>query len=84
MDQSFRDAMAAGYTLSEPGIVLGSPMRDDELVNDARVQVGLSMLNRHGLIAGATGTGKTRTLQLMAGQLSRPASPCSSPISRAT
>ena len=39
-------------------------------LTDARVQVALSMLNRHGLIAGATGTGKTKTLQLLAGQLS--------------
>ena len=36
-----------------------------------RVQVALSMMNRHGLIAGATGTGKTKTLQLLAGQLSQ-------------
>ncbi len=71
MDQSFRDAMAAGYALTEPGIVLGSPMHDGELFNEARVQVALSMLNRHGLIAGATGTGKTKTLQLLAGQLSK-------------
>lgn len=71
MDEAFHDEMAAGYTLTEPGIVLGSPMLDGELANDARVQVALSMLNRHGLIAGATGTGKTKTLQLMAGQLSK-------------
>jgi uncharacterized protein len=71
MDQAFHDAMAAGYALTEPGLVIGSPMHDGELANDARVQVALSMLNRHGLIAGATGTGKTKTLQLMAGQLSK-------------
>src|SRR6187397_3239146 len=71
MDKAFHDAMAAGYALTEPGLVLGSPMLDGELANDARVQVALSMLNRHGLIAGATGTGKTKTLQLMAGQLSK-------------
>ena len=71
MDQAFKDAITSGYTLAEPGIVLGSAMRDGELFNDARVQVALSMLNRHGLIAGATGTGKTKTLQLMAGQLSK-------------
>ena len=52
MDQAFRDAMTAGYALSEPGLIVGSPMRDGEVFNDARVQVALSMLNRHGLIAG--------------------------------
>ena len=71
MDQAFRDAMTAGYALTEPGLIIGSPMHDGELANDARVQVALSMLNRHGLIAGATGTGKTKTLQLLAGQLSK-------------
>jgi len=71
MDQAFHDAMAAGYALTEPSVIIGSPMHDGELVNDARVQVALSMLNRHGLIAGATGTGKTKTLQLLAGQLSK-------------
>jgi DNA helicase HerA-like ATPase len=71
MDDAFRDAMTAGYALTEPSIVLGSPMHDGEPVNDARVQVALSMMNRHGLIAGATGTGKTKTLQLLAGQLSK-------------
>ena len=71
MDQAFKDAITTGYTLAEPDLVLGSAMRDGELFNDVRVQVALSMLNRHGLIAGATGTGKTKTLQLMAGQLSK-------------
>ena len=67
----FVTAMAAGYALDEPLILLGSPMRDGVPNNAVRVQVALSILNRHGLIAGATGTGKSRTLQLMAGQLSR-------------
>jgi len=71
MDQAFRDAMTIGYELTEPGVVIGSPMLGDELANEARVQIALSMLNRHGLIAGATGTGKTKTLQLLAGQLSK-------------
>ncbi|MFL5674708.1 MAG: helicase HerA-like domain-containing protein [Chloroflexota bacterium] len=71
MDKAFHDAMATAYALTEPGLVLGSPMLGDELANDARVQIALSMLNRHGLIAGATGTGKTKTLQLLAGQLSK-------------
>src|SRR4029079_3211542 len=48
----------------------GSPIVGDEVLTDVCVQVPLSRINRHGLIAGATGTGKTKTLQLMAGQLS--------------
>jgi DNA helicase HerA-like ATPase len=71
MDQAFRDEMTTGYGLAEPALILGSPMLDGELDNDARVQVALSMMNRHGLIAGATGTGKTKTLQLLAGELSK-------------
>jgi DNA helicase HerA-like ATPase len=71
MDQGFRDEMATGYGLTEPSLILGSPMLGGELDNDARVQVALSMMNRHGLIAGATGTGKTKTLQLLAGELSK-------------
>ncbi|HEU4672265.1 MAG TPA: helicase HerA-like domain-containing protein [Candidatus Limnocylindrales bacterium] len=75
MDQAFHDAMAEGYALSEPSVVLGSPMHGgdapENVAKDVRVQVALSMLNRHGLVAGATGTGKTKTLQVMAGQLSK-------------
>ena len=71
MDQAFRDEMTKGYGLDEPALILGSPMLDGELDNDARVRVALSMMNRHGLIAGATGTGKTKTLQLLAGELSK-------------
>ncbi len=74
MDQAFRDAIDAGYALDpveEPSIVIGSAMHHGEMHNETRVAVALSMLNRHGLIAGATGTGKTKTLQLLAGQLSK-------------
>ena len=70
MAGSFHDAMAAGYVLAEPSLVIGSPMDGTTALPDVRIQVALSMLNRHGLIAGATGTGKTKTLQLLAGQLS--------------
>ena len=70
MAGSFRDAMAAGYALAEPSLVIGSPMDGTAALPDVRIQVALSMLNRHGLVAGATGTGKTKTLQLLAGQLS--------------
>jgi DNA helicase HerA-like ATPase len=70
VDQAFRDEMAAGYRLDEPAITLGSPMLGDEVLKDVRVQIALSRINRHGLVAGATGTGKTKTLQILAGQLS--------------
>jgi DNA helicase HerA-like ATPase len=71
MNDAFVEAMRTGYTLDEPSIVVGSPMHEGELTNETRVQVALSMMNRHGLVAGATGTGKTKTLQLLAGQLSK-------------
>src|SRR6187455_3479427 len=51
-------------------ITLGAVLSDGECHPEPIVQMPLAMLNRHGLIAGATGTGKTRTLQLIAEQLS--------------
>jgi hypothetical protein len=71
MDAKFQAAIQAGYALDEPAIILGGAMLGDEVVAEPHVQVALSMLNRHGLVAGATGTGKTKTLQLMAGQISK-------------
>jgi DNA double-strand break repair helicase HerA and related ATPase len=70
MDQAFRDAISAGYAFDEPTLIIGSAMHQGELFNEVRVQIPMSTLNRHGLVAGATGTGKTKTLQLLAGQLS--------------
>jgi hypothetical protein len=70
MDEAFAKEMADGYATDQPAIVLGSPMLGAEVLSDVRVTLPLSTTNRHGLIAGATGTGKTKTLQLIAGQLS--------------
>ncbi len=63
--------ITAGYTFDSPAIDLGVLMAEGEPVASTRIRLSLSMLNRHGLVAGATGTGKTRTLQLMAEQISR-------------
>lgn len=65
------DQIRQGYTFDEPAIDLGVLSVDGEPVTDARVRIPLAMLNRHGLIAGATGTGKTITLQLLAEQIAR-------------
>jgi len=59
---AFHDAMAARYHLSEPAVVLGSPERDGAVQSDVRVQVALSMLNRHGLVAGATAKEQAREM----------------------
>lgn len=63
--------ITAGYTFTTPSIDLGVLIADGTPVPATRIRLSLSMLNRHGLVAGATGTGKTRTLQLMAEQISR-------------
>jgi hypothetical protein len=59
-----------GYAFDAPCIELGALVVDGKPRPDAKIRVPLGMLNRHGLIAGATGTGKTVTLQVMAEQLS--------------
>ena len=70
MSEDFVQAMAAGYSFEGPTLLLGAPLREGRVAAPSAVRVPLAMMNRHGLIAGATGTGKTRTLQLLAGQLS--------------
>ena len=70
MTQGFTEVVSGAYATTGPAIELGRGVHDGAVVPEVLVQVSLSMMNRHGLIAGATGTGKTKTLQGLAEQLS--------------
>src|SRR3954454_10275215 len=69
-DDAISSAVAAGYQFEGPALELGGLMLDADTLSDVHVKIPLGMLNRHGLVAGATGTGKTKPLQLLAEQLS--------------
>ncbi|WKN48784.1 helicase HerA-like domain-containing protein [Nocardioides sp. Arc9.136] len=69
-EQDLVPTVRAGYDFEGPALELGRLLVDAETLTDVPVRIPLAMLNRHGLVAGATGTGKTKTLQLMAEQLS--------------
>jgi DNA helicase HerA-like ATPase len=66
-DETFRNA----YSFDAPSIDLGHVIQDGKPRADLVIRLPLAMCNRHGLIAGSTGTGKTRTLQLLAEGLSK-------------
>jgi len=68
-DQFFK-YINEGYKTKGESITLGSAMLGEETITDAFINIPLKTLNRHGLIAGATGTGKTKTLQVLAENLS--------------
>src|SRR5687767_6940529 len=63
------DAIRAGYSFEGPALEMGALVNGDVLA-DVPVRIPIAMINRHGLVAGATGTGKTKTLQVLAEQLS--------------
>ncbi|CAN5601386.1 DUF853 family protein [soil metagenome] len=68
--EKFISAINASYTMPGASIYLGAGIYEGEILSDAKVNLPLRMMSRHGLVTGATGSGKTRTLQLMAEQLS--------------
>jgi uncharacterized protein len=68
--ETFTLQINEGYASKGDSIVLGAAMLDGEPVAGTQVKIPLKTMNRHGLIAGATGTGKTKTLQVISEQLS--------------
>src|SRR4051812_36197621 len=66
----FADTIRDAYASEGPAVDLGRGVHEGALAPEAAVRLPLATMNRHGLIAGATGTGKTKTLQLIAEQLS--------------
>ena len=70
MSQNVVEAAKAAFASQGPAITLGAVVHEGQCYPGPIVTIPLAMMNRHGLIAGATGTGKTKTLQLMAEQLS--------------
>jgi DNA helicase HerA-like ATPase len=67
--EDFSAEINSGYTFSGTSIVIGAAMLDGAAIEGLQVKIPLRTMNRHGLIAGATGTGKTKTLQVLAEQL---------------
>ncbi|MEP7197483.1 MAG: helicase HerA-like domain-containing protein [Saprospiraceae bacterium] len=76
MKEKFTEQIVKEYSFQGESLVLGCGMYDKELIQKAIVRLPLKTMNRHGLIAGATGTGKTKSLQLLAEQLSNKSVPC--------
>ncbi len=68
--KQFKEHILNGYNFKGESIILGGAILDGLPISDAFIKIPLKTLNRHGLIAGATGTGKTKTIQVLSEQLS--------------
>ena len=67
---TFQDQLKTGYGFAGESITLGGALQGGAVLSEPKIRIPLGMMNRHGLVAGATGTGKTKTLQLLTDQLS--------------
>lgn len=67
----FVKAITDGNTFKGDSLTIGSAILDEQTITNTYVKIPLKTMNRHGLIAGATGTGKTKTLQVLAENLSK-------------
>lgn len=70
MAEDFKKEVLEGYAFSGENFLLGAAIQGQNPLTAGKIQIPLSTLNRHGLIAGATGTGKTKTIQKIAEALS--------------
>lgn len=73
---SFKEEINQSFTFKGPSLILGAAKIEGMPLTDHFVRIPLRTMNRHGLIAGATGTGKTKTLQIIVEQLSSQGVPC--------